>query len=220
VRPDGSLKAWLTETADRYAAALPGSPAAIYLQGRGIDLEVAARFRLGFVSDPAPGHEGYKGMISIPFIAKTGVTALKFRRLDDGAPRYLAPTGTRIGMYNVTTLMRYTPHIVLCEGELDTVTISGVCGIPAVGVPGTGNWKPHFPRLFDGIQRVYVLADNDSKEDGSNPGQDFAKRVLECLPQAINVMLPMGMDANRLVVDRGVRAIYELLGLEFPAEVA
>jgi DNA primase len=211
---DASLMTWMTETADRYADAMPGTPAASYLQSRGIDLEVARQFRLGYVAEPGTGHEPYRGMLCIPYVTVRGVNGYKFRRLNNDGTRYLCPTGSRTHIYNVTALLKYTPTIVICEGELDAVTVHGVCGIPAVGVPGVSNWKRHFSRLFDGVHRILVLGDNDEKADGSNPGQDFAKRVCEELPHAVNVLLPPGMDANQMVVSHGADSLKELLGID------
>jgi len=211
---DPSLMGWLSETAEQYAASLPNSPAASYLESRGISAGVAATFQLGYVEAPATGHESYRGMLSIPYNTVRGTTGFKFRRLSNDGTRYLNPTGSRTDIYNVTALLKYTPTIVVCEGEIDTITVHGVVGVPAVGVPGVQNWRRHFPRLFDGIQRIWVLGDNDEKVDGSNPGQEFAKRVCEELPQAVNVMLPPGMDANQMLVTHGPQSLRELLGVK------
>lgn len=211
---DASLMDWMTEVAEGYATSLSDSPAASYLESRGISAEVAASFRLGYVQEPATGHEGYRGMLSIPFRTVHGVNGFKFRRLNNDGTRYLNPTGSKTDIYNVTALLKYAPTVVVCEGEIDTITVHGVVGVPAVGVPGVQNWRRHFPRLFDGIQRVWVLADNDEKADGSNPGQEFAKRVCEELPQAVNVMLPPGMDANQMLVTHGPQALRDLLGVK------
>lgn len=211
---DPSLMDWLTETAAQYADSLSSSPAASYLASRGISEQVAATFRLGYVEQPATGHESYRGMLSIPYQTVRGTVGFKFRRLTNEGTRYLNPTGSKTDIYNVTALLRYTPTVVVCEGEIDTITVHGVVGLPAVGVPGVQNWRRHFPRLFDGVHRVLVLGDNDEKADGSNPGQEFAKRVCEELPQAVNVMLPPGMDANQMLVTHGPQALRDLLGVK------
>jgi len=39
--------------------------------------------------------------------------------------------------------------IAVCEGEIDAITLSYSCGIPAVGVPGANAWK-HPLRTFTG----------------------------------------------------------------------
>lgn len=210
-----SIKRLLTDAADRYHEALPGSPAASYLEARGISSEAAALFGLGYVTheNAAPSHAGYAGMLAIPYRAVTGVTAFKFRKLhtSDGA-KYLAPAGERIGVYNVTALLHYHDYVAVCEGELDTVVVAS-SGVPAVGVPGVGGWKPHYARLFDGIPRVFVIADNDNSKPDSNPGQEFARKLCEEMPQALNIVLPAGMDASEFVQVKGEGELHALLGI-------
>jgi len=126
----------LLEAAQRYAQQI--SPEALVaLSERGISEEVAALYMLGTVTDPMNGHELHDGWISIPYITALGsCVGFKFRRLDDGKPKYGSPTGQKAHLYNVTDTTILSRHIVVCEGELDTVIVSGVLGIPAVGVPG------------------------------------------------------------------------------------
>ena len=201
----------LTEAAQRYAQEI--SPEAIVaLLERGISEEVAARFQLGTIIDPINGHEMYEGWISIPYItALDQCVGFKFRRLDDGKPKYGSPTGQKAHLYNVTDVLLQSPYIVVCEGELDTVITSGMVGIPAVGVPGVQAWKPHFAKLFNGYDTVYVVGDNDIKEDGSNPGMEFAKRVANEILNSQIVTLPPGMDINDYYLAHGTEATKSLL---------
>lgn len=201
----------LTEAAQRYAQEI--SPEAIVaLLERGISEEVAARFQLGTITDPINGHEMYDGWISIPYItALDQCVGFKFRRLDDGKPKYGSPTGQKAHLYNVTDILLQSPYIVVCEGELDTVITSGMVGIPAVGVPGVQAWKPHFSKLFNGYDTVYVVGDNDIKEDGSNPGAEFSKRVASEILNSQIVTLPPGMDINDYYLAHGAEATRTLL---------
>ena len=201
----------LLEAAQRYAQEI--SPEAIVaLLERGISEEVAARFQLGTITDPINGHEMYDGWISIPYItAGNYCVGFKFRRLDDGKPKYGSPTGQKAHLYNVTDVLIQSPFIVVTEGELDTVITSGMLGIPAVGVPGVQAWKPHFSKLFNGYDTVYVVGDNDIKEDGSNPGAEFAKRVASEIMNSTIVTLPPGMDINDYYLAHGAEATKRLL---------
>jgi len=201
----------LTEAAQRYAQEI--TPEAIVaLLERGISEEVATRFQLGTITDPINGHEMYEGWISIPYItALDQCVGFKFRRLDDGKPKYGSPTGQKAHLYNVTDVLIQSPYIVVCEGELDTVITSGMVGIPAVGVPGVQAWKPHFSKLFNGYDTVYVVGDNDIKEDGSNPGAEFSKRVASEILNSQIVTLPPGMDINDYYLAHGAEATRTLL---------
>ena len=201
----------LLEAAQRYAQQI--SPEAVTaLSERGISEEVAALYMLGTVPDPINEHELHNGWLSIPYITAMGYcVGFKFRRLDDGKPKYGSPTGQKAHLYNVTDITIMSRHIVVCEGELDTVIVSGMLGIPAVGVPGVQAWKPHFAKLFSGYDTVYIVGDNDVKEDGSNPGADFSKRVHQELLNGTIVTLPPNMDINDYYLAYGADATKTLL---------
>lgn len=201
----------LLEAANRYAQQI--SPEAIVaLEERGISEEVAALYSLGTVTDPMNGHEQHTGWISIPYITAMGMcVGFKFRRLDGGLPKYGSPTGQKAHLYNVSDTTVLSKHIVVCEGELDTVIVSGVLGIPAVGVPGVQAWKPHFAKLLSGYDTVYIVGDNDVKEDGSNPGADFSKRVSQEVLNGTIIHLPPNMDINDYYLANGADATKALL---------
>jgi len=196
-------KTLLTETAERYHKALNAETAS-YLKSRGISKEIAGIFQLGTVTEPAPGHEHAEGALSIPYITKSGVVGIKFRKVDNTQPKYIWPTGQKIGMFNVNDLLFDTETICICEGEIDTIILSGMCDIPAVGVAGVSQWKPWFPVMFEGYKRIFVFADNDVKEDGRNPGMELAKRIKEDLNNAVVVNLPENKDVNDMYLLNGV----------------
>jgi len=210
MKPNEKLMEMWTRAAHQYHMELPGSPAEEYLASRGL-LDAAEQFLLGYVAEAAPGHEQrFEGMLSLPYITPNGVVAFKFRRLDDGNPRYQSPTGQRHHLYNVQAIIDSIDTILIVEGELDAVAAT-VAGFPAVAVPGVNGWKPHFRRCFDGIERVLVVCDNDLKEDGRNPGQELARRLTDTLPSAVRVSLPMGQDVNTTLVDHGAQFLADLV---------
>lgn len=202
----------LLEAVTRYSQNISEETVA-YLAGRGISKEIAQSFMLGTVVDPASGHEQFEGWLSIPYLTALGIaTSVKFRRLDDGKPKYGQPTGQKLHLYNVVDVTVDSPHIVVCEGELDAVIVSGVLGIPAVGVPGVAAWKPYYAKLLTGFETVYVVGDNDLKEDGTNPGAEFSKRVAGEVVNSHIVQLPLGMDINEMLLQRGAEELSNLLG--------
>ena len=183
-----------------------------YLEGRGISEDVALQFSLGLVTDPINGHENHAGWLSIPYLTALGMcVGVKFRRLDDGKPKYGAPTGQKAHLYNVADVTIDSGAIVICEGELDAVVVSGLINIPAVGVPGVQAWKPHFSKLLNGYESVFIVGDNDTKEDGSNPGADFSKRVQQEVLNGVIVQLPTNMDINDYYLAYGADATRALL---------
>jgi len=200
----------LTEAAIRYSEHRNEATAS-YLLERGISQEVADLYQLGSVAEPSIGHEMAVGMLSIPYRTPAGVVGIKFRRLDNGTHKYLWPKSQKIGLFNVSDLHKHTDTIAICEGEIDTIILSGVVGIPAVGVAGVSQWKPWFPKLFESYKRILIFADNDVKEDGRNPGQELAKRIKEDLDAATVVHLDANKDVNDTYLELGSDWFHERL---------
>jgi len=174
----------------QYQTDLIAAPEArCYLVGRGITPELAGRYRLGYVANPFDGHGVFRGMVAIPYLRPAGVVAMKFRRLDDGEPKYLNVPGCGTHLYNTEALRLGGRVVGLCEGEFDAMVLDGVCGIPAVGIPGVTQWKgkPAWWRLFEGRQ-VLMFPDVDTGE--TNHGDGLAKDVVDRLEGTRVVRLP------------------------------
>lgn len=212
MKPNQNLIDMWTRAAHAYHEALPGSPAEGYLAERGL-LDAADEFLLGYVQTPAPGHDDrFTGMLSIPYMTGSGCVATKFRRITDGeGPKYNAPTGQKHHLYNVKALIDAVDEVLIVEGELDAIAAT-INGHPATAVPGVNAFKPHFARCFDGINRVIVACDNDLKDDGSNPGQELARRLTEAIPNSVRVSLPLGEDVNSMILRNGAQALTDLVG--------
>ena len=178
-----------------------------YLKSRGIPLEVARLASLGVVAEPETGHEAFKGRLSIPYITKTGVVDLRFRSLNPAVePKYMGMTGAETKMYNVIDVERASDFIGVCEGELDTLTLSACVGIPCVGVPGANSWKKHYTRLLADFERVFIFA------DGDQPGTQFATSLARELPVTI-IQLPDGHDVNSMFVQEGANYFHQKMGV-------
>ena len=174
-----------------------------YLKSRGITREVARLARFGVVGEPEVGHEAFVGRLSIPYITKTGVVDLRFRSLNPAVePKYMSMTGAETRMYNVLDIEQAGDWIAVCEGELDTLTLSACVGIPCVGVPGANSWKKHYTRLLADFERIFVFA------DGDQPGKEFATSLSRELPVTI-VQLPDGEDVNSAYVKYGADYLKE-----------
>lgn len=180
-----------------------------YLAERGIPREVGDTFLLGYVAEPTPGagDEDYVGRLAIPYITPSGVCDIRYRTLIPGGPKYLSRPGAKARLYNVNDLQKISSRICICEGELDTIVASALCGLPAVGVPGANSWQAFFGLLFEHYQKVYVLA------DGDNAGRDFAKRVASQLDRAVVVNMPDGMDVNDLYLAEGRDGLRRRVGI-------
>ena len=200
-----SQKELLGRAAAKYAESI--YLAEDYLASRGITKEVARQARLGVVEAPETGHEAYTGRLAIPYMTKTGVVDIRFRSLNPAIePKYMGMTGAETKMYNVIDVERAGDWIGVCEGELDTITLSGCVGIPCVGVPGANSWKKHYTRLLADFERVFVFA------DGDQPGKEFASSLARELPVTI-VSMPDGEDVNSIYVKHGADYIRDKIGL-------
>jgi DNA primase len=115
-------------------------------------------------------------------------------------------------LFNVVATLSATKSIVICEGEFDAIIMEANCGIPAVGVPGVAAWKPYYQKLFNGFDIVYVVGDNDVKEDGTNPGAEFSRRVASEISNSQIVTLPPGLDITDFYLANGKEATANLVG--------
>lgn len=192
----------LQEATSAYHANLSGSPAEGHLADRGLLTKFVKdktdRFRLGYVDDPLPGHDMYKGMLAIPYIRRDdegewSVVSMRFRCLEDhehqGHGKYNTVSGDRPRLFNTTALLRPGPRMLVTEGEIDALTAQ-VYGFDAVAVPGASSWQTHFREPLLGYETVFILA------DGDKPGMDFARKVANALPNGRIIPCPPGEDVN------------------------
>lgn len=209
-------KSFLEEATKKYKSALPGSPAEEYLESRGLTNPAIAdevgKFCLGYVDDPLPGHEMFRGMLALPYIRQApggrwSVVSMRFRCIKKGCDhpnhgKYMSSPGDPPRIYNTMAIIKSEDRIAICEGEIDTIT-ANACGIPAVGIPGVESWKPHFREPFLGYEIVYILA------DGDEPGMKFASKVAKTLPNVKILPSRPGEDVNSEVLKHGKKAFLE-----------
>ena len=205
MKQNQSQKESLAQAVHKYSASI--HLAENYLASRGISHSAARQARFGVVEAPEPGHEAFAGRLAIPYITKTGVVDLRFRALNPAVePKYMGMVGATTHLYNVLDIERAGDWIGICEGELDTLTMSSMVGIPCVGVPGANSWKKHYTRLLADFERVFVFA------DGDQPGKEFATSLSRELPVTI-ISMDDGEDVNSTYVKYGADYIKEKMGL-------
>lgn len=201
-----SRRASLTAAANHYAASVDA--AAGYLTARGIGKETANIFRLGCALDPLPGDEDYIGRLAIPYITPAGVVDLRFRTMTEGSsPKYLGQPDAPTHLFNVQALFTSSDVVAVCEGELDTIIMHSLVGVPAVGVPGAQGWKNHYRLLLEDFERVVVMC------DGDQAGREFGRKVASELDNVTVVHLPDGVDVNDAYLQLGVDFIRQKAGV-------
>src|SRR5699024_10623219 len=72
---------------------------------------------LGEVVDPDLEWKPYEGMLAIPYWLPNGeCMSIKFRRIDQGTPKYLNTSGTTVPPYNVGAGLKAQGTIDICVG--------------------------------------------------------------------------------------------------------
>lgn len=159
-----------------------------YWYSRGLQEHIIRRHLLGW--------DGKR--YTIPHLYRNIPFGIKRRQseIDDGiAVKYIAAKGSRAGLFNADALWKYDT-ITICEGEIDAMLLSGF-GFPAVsGTTGAGTFKAEWVRLFAGVERIYVLYDNDEA------GLQGARRVKQVLRRAQVRRLPQGINDVGDLVDK------------------
>lgn len=206
-------KKFLEEATTRYKKSLPESEAERFLAKRGLaGEEDLQNFCLGYVADPLPGHEMFRGMLAIPYTRRSpnggwSVVSMRFRCVESGCEhpshgKYMSAPGDKPRMFNTLALQTSDDVIAICEGELDAITAK-ICGVPAVGIAGVEAWLPHFREPFRGYETVYILA------DGDEPGLRFANKLAKVLPNARILPSQHGEDVNSEMLQYGKGALLD-----------
>jgi len=181
-----------------------------YLSTRGLGPQDAQYARLGLVGDPMPGHEMYKGRLSIPYITANGqVKDVRFRAMDDAEPKYLSLPNSTTRLYNARSLAEGPDTVVVCEGEFDTLVARKALGVAAVGIPGVSHWdaNEHWVTLLSGIRDIYILADADEA------GRNLAKSICRSISHAQVINFPDGMDVTDFYMQHGSEEMMQLVGV-------
>lgn len=110
-------------------------------------------------------------------------------------------------MYGVDAFTVDSDMIAVCEGEMDSIVLQDIVGIPAVGIPGANAWKGFYFRAFEDYRRVLVYADGDPA------GKEFAKKVATSIEAAVIIQMPDGMDVNSLYLSEGPDGLRKRSGL-------
>lgn len=206
--PGLSRKTALDEAAAEFTANLLSSEKDChYWAERGVGPDVIVKYRLGLVgNDCSLDWKQYVGRYSIPYITRSGIVTIRFRRNGntDTGPKYLSLPGDVARLYNVGVLLHDGHTLAITEGEVDAITLTEHAGIPAVGVPGVANWKTVFTQLVGNYDRVLCIG------DGDDAGSNFANTLAEEL-EAVPVHMPDGADCNSYLLEHGPLALRELL---------
>ena len=184
--------------------------AARYLIARGLTRETVRTNRLGVVVDPIPGHEAFRGMVSIPYLLKGNVTGIRFRCIENHDHRefshgkYMQPSGTTIGVYGVDSIHEANHVLHVTEGEFDRLILQQA-GLPAIGFPGASSFRGHHGRMLAGFNRIWVWGDPDAA------GAEFVTKVTNRLPRSARGVKLRAGDVTDTFLAGDVKTLYNLV---------
>lgn len=90
--------------------------------------------------------------------------------------------------------------VIVCEGILSCIKVANF-GYNAIAALSCQLSDEKVGLLVKNFDTIYIALDNDSKEDGSNPGQEAAKKILDeklngGAVEVHNILLPKGKDPD------------------------
>jgi DNA primase len=198
-----------------------------YLADRGFGRNAIDRFQLGFTGDTG---DAYANRLTIPYLSPAGPWLVKYRCLkthdhkskDVKCPKYLNDDDVNLHLFNAAVLGE-VDRVVLVEGELDAIAVA-MCGVPAVGFPGSQSWQKnrHWRWCFDNVDQVLIVADGDEpdveKKKTIGVGEESAKQVAADLRQALPdldvqlYVMPIPHDSNSYIAEHGAFDYLEKIG--------
>lgn len=177
-----------------------------WLASRGISLETANQFRLGYVQSAKavnPHHPWVNdGWIIFPTHENGIITSLKYRsvkgkKTETGEPGFLRKSGMATGLFNLQAVEPFE-DAYLVEGEPDCMVLAQA-GLVAVSLPSAGyNLRPDERDALLASNRVFLAGDMD------NPGQQaMTKLWTELRERTYKIEWPQGMkDANQTFLEK------------------
>jgi len=169
-----------------------------YLDEHNLDFDLAIpKYRLGYVRDPLPGDEDFRGSICFPYLTRSGVVSMKFRMFG-GKIKFHQPDGQEPRPYNAAAYFSGLSYVGLAEGEVDAICATEFLNIPTLGLPGSDSWlgkrEIWGPLIKDNFRLVFAFGDGDDSGDKMNKAlaKDLKKRVRK-------IKLPDGYDVCRMV---------------------
>jgi len=108
-------------------------------------------------------------------------------------PKTMGIAGQIVFLYLSDLLKKGLKFVVICEGEPDTLTLIQA-GIPAVGIPGAGNFKREWVDMFNGVEMIFAALDPDRA--GENGFENIRLKFKAAGREVYKIELPAGKDVN------------------------
>lgn len=192
--PAGDTIAKLATAFDRARAALPDSPAVAYLERRGVALEIAARYGLGW------GTAGsLRNRLVFPLTSPDGtITSASGRTLSDAiTPKYLnlsEKAGYVKGWFHAQAITRAGETgapVYICEGVFDALAllVGGLETATAIMGKRDPRLSLWLAQWVSGVPGVVLCPDEDESGDGRRA---YERAALELMLAVPTIVAPRG----------------------------
>lgn len=197
-RPENALTARdYGQYIDACAQRITDPQAIAYLQARGLSIETATAYGLGFDPQADPAGTGHKcPRLIIPF-SRHSYTA---RSIDPTTPpkyKALNPSGSTVEAFNMAALYDDDPRpVFVTEAAIDALSIIEVGGV-AIGTNSAGNWRQVAEAARRKRPRKVLIMAFDDDEAGHRAAKDL-KDALDVLNVSCTSCTPYNgaKDAN------------------------
>jgi DNA primase len=185
--PDDQVKQVYASLYELSFESNPASPGGVYLQHRGIEVDLANRFYVSEMGNPTRVWSRLIALYGEDQLRAAGLMSrsgkflfahhsLLFFFTQEDWPQFvqarditgqatckeLSVAGLHSPVpYNVDVLQQGHDRVLVCEGCIDTLSAVQL-GHPAVGVPGVTGFRDEWFPLFRDIRRVTVLFDDEA----------------------------------------------------------
>lgn len=209
-----------------YSTATPSQQAIDFCAERGISRQIVERYRLTVGMEWMPQLEDRVPVLQFPYLRDGQVINIKSRALDQKAFRQVADAEKIF--YGLDDIAGQE-EIIIVEGEFDKLAFAAA-GIPHVvsvpdGAPAE-NAKPSAKKFEylencaqyfgEAAKKIIIATDNDA------PGKALESELMRRLgpERCWRVVWPDGIkDANQLLLERGVDALYHLIADAQPSPI-
>jgi len=125
-------------------------------------------------------------------------------KYDETKKNIIYATAIKYLLFNLDmALERTKDYVIIVEGVFDAMRLF-IWGYNAVALLGTKLSKYNRSMLLANFDRLYIALDNDIKDNGDNPGQEAAAKIIESIQgeiEVFNILLPPGKDPDDCTKD-------------------
>ena len=168
-----------------------------YLRERGITLELARKFGVGFF----PGRGSMRGRVVIPIHNASGeLVAYAGRSIDGTEPRYRFPAGFHksLELFNLHRVIGES-SVVVVEGFFDCMKVTQA-GFPCVALMGRTLSRAQEKLIGENFGQVILMLDGD--DAGRSATEEIAERLRSVVYRVDVVELGDGVQPDQLSIEQ------------------